>query len=362
MEGGDRMPDAPATAVIAAAGFLSAISQVVFLRQILCLYGANEFSLAFFWFFWFASNAAGVRSVFSGGFPDTKNQFPVIDPLHLLWYPAVILFSYSVMLFLPGILRGGGTGRNYLLMSLAVIPLITVQSFLNGRIISLSALTIPGNAGARVFLIESLAFVAGCLLTAAYLSRTSDFILLLLACVPVLFAGILMKKSSAFGQTLTTGKIALTVSIILLAVFHSPLERSAVRTAYPGYELIKSFNTVEGKFDILGTGSERFALFSGKPLVTENEPGADEEAAYPALCQTGKDPSVLIDGMIFTEILPKLNDVSCRKIIVLVRDRAFFRGVWDILPEKTRRILASGRVSVVHKTLPGVHKNQSGKI
>lgn len=287
-------------AALLLAGASSVVAQIVLLRELLCLFEGNEFSIGLMLAVWLLATAAG-----SGLFgrllsaADRQRQLiAILQVVSALFLPLAILLVRSSRVWAPTVPGEMlGPGRMFLtsLLALGIYAPISGMIFAAASRWGMQAQGAAiASATSSAYMLESLGAAAGGLLASIALLPwlSSLHVAMVLAMVQVLLA--LWIVFSA--RTVLYVSLPLLLCAALAWPRVSRWDRRSLALQWPGLRLVEATTSKYGALAVLETESGWSLAQSGVILFTAGDAEAAEEAVHFALLQHPGPRSVLLVG------------------------------------------------------------------
>ena len=338
-------------------GFIAIASQIVFIREFLASFSADELSIGLILASWLVGGAIGAfllgaltKKVKSGYFVFWLAQIAMVFLL-----PAGILMVRSARQLL-GINPGQIAPFHIVGWASLVImfPICAVLSFIFS--LSCKLYESRGKSGStsigRVYALESFGSMAGGLLTSFFLIRFfSGFgiilALSLLNALTALFLILSYKKPNP-GLIILNALIILALMLSLISKSWDKLNDYSLRKQWPGYELLASRNSLYGNIVVLKREGGISFFENGTRLYTVPDRQASEEAVHFALLEHKSPKDVLLigggSGGLLTEILKH----PLQHVDYLELDPMVVKISKEFLPPGFAAALENPRVSVIN--------------
>lgn len=332
--------------------FLSLLTQVIFLREILCIFSGSEFILSFFWVIWFFSNACGI---IINNFKPLKNELK-FEIIFFLQFAAVIVSYLCLKSNIIFFRQGNNITAVIEGLCFGTFSII-LPNILNGYIFnSVFKFLNEKNILVKLYFIESLSFVIAGITVHFSIYYITDFNFLAYTCLILSLVFLFI-----FRKSFLPLKFSIIFFILVVIIYYPELNKFFFQSAYPSFQWSREINTPFGRIDLLRHGKEFFPLYSGQPVIVDLEPGLDEEIVFTAYSQSAPEPEILIDGAVYLNILSKLSEISFKQITILVQNKIFYYSIKNYLPQEIKKLLETDKIIIEFQTLQNYLESNSNK-
>ena len=339
-----------------ALGLTSLVAQVLLIRELLFLFGGNEFFIGWTlaaWLFWSALGAGLAGSLGAG---------PGRDPRRLVMghaFAALVLPALLVLIragrpllgTVPGALPDLGPALGFSLAALAPLCLVLGAQFVCGarawQTVAADDAE-PGGAQGRAYALETAGFVAGGLLFTYGLVAMNGFRAAGLLGGLNVAAGFALCVASGERSALPRPALALALAVLALTVFRSEaLDRRTDAWRFPGQVLVESRHSIYGHLAVTAVDRQLNFYENGLLLGAENDPLASEQLVhYPMLAHA--DPRrVLLLGPGWTGALGEILKHAPERVDHVELDPLWIELARKYAAPARRAALADPRVHTV---------------
>jgi len=280
------------------------VVQVVFIRELLSIFGGNELAIGLIlgsWLFWTA-----MGSFISGRMRLTERSTELLIVILALIF--VFLIPLTVLCarmsrYILGIAPGEIIG--IIPMALLAMALISPFCFGSGALFPILSViyqqhtrSMPGRAVGFVYAMEGIgAMIGGLVMTFLLFKVLSNMQIAMCGCV--LFLILLMRviKTRAGVRWLPSIRIAcLIVSLGFIFVLSEYVERWSNYFRWRGYNVVESHNSIYGNITVTELEGQVNFFSNGLLLFSSEDPLSAEESVHFALLQHPEPRSVLLIG------------------------------------------------------------------
>ncbi len=285
-------------------GVISVTAQIIFIRELMIIFGGNELSIGITLCSWLLGTAAG-SFVFSKAFTSERKiklTVSIIFILLAIILPLTLIFIRSIKNIL-----NIQTGELVGIFSIAGLSLLFLLPFcfLSGALFpALSKLfhylTEQGRERSvgRVYILEGAgAFLGGLLLNFFLIKHLLNFQISFLICFLCLLSAlfILFLKKRTLYQISIIIIFSFTYFICLFP-FSDRLEKFSEKLLWKNYKILESKNTVYGNIVVLEESNQRNFYENGIFLFSSSDIMSAEESVHFALIEHPEPKSILLMG------------------------------------------------------------------
>jgi len=302
-------------------GFISLTAQVIYLHQIQAIFGNTEYIISIFWVVWLTAS--------SFGWSFLKLLQISLSCLVSIWSSLLVIIFFIFRLF-EFLSTTGLSSELIVLIGSSSFFLLSVFSFLSG--VSLrkifERLKTEYDHSTRKILIklylwETGGFVAAGLLSIITVNFLSEIFFIFISSFLASQLSLIFEKNKNLWKNFL--KIGTIISLFGIFIYNS-FEHTLFKKFLPGYTLIKTVKTLNGRTEVLKTQSkEIFLRINSRLLPLKAEPGEDEELFCPAYSTIKNPQSILIYGSSFPLFLPAITKSDIKRKDVLIQDKILLK-------------------------------------
>lgn len=328
-----------------ATGFVTLLSQVVLLRELIVTFYGVEFiyliSIAF-WLLWGGIGATLSRRAFL----HTPETLPVLFLAFTVTLPGVIVFLRGCRTLL-GIVPGSymQLHTQIFLAAFALLPVAIISGPLFTEATRIYLATQKKEASiARAYAIECLGgLTAGILATTSLSAGIQNLQLGVLCALTSAITGIYLSWKPTFNRTLFTIFLILTVSTLTIAKYTSSLDSKMTRWNHP--DLLASRDTPYGRITVTRYLTQ-LTIFENDALHTETETLESEILIHLSALHHHHPQYVLLLGGAMKGYLKELLKHQPVHLDYVELDRKMVESLIPLLPEDPVKSLSDSRVKI----------------
>jgi spermidine synthase len=300
-------------------GFTSIVAQIVFIREMLVVFGGNELCLGvllFVWLLWvgvgsFVGNRVQVGQVTNDKEKATfanvachRNIFSLKNLF--LWYIIIAILCFLTIFFIRSskLILGLNTMEivGFIPMTISSFILLAPFCFLLGFVFVLNSKVwqfsdVSGFVVNRVYLWESIgAGLGGLLATFIFIPNFSNFNIIQIIVLLNLLLGIILLAKYVSKFKLAVTSFLFLVIIFVLVGYQSNLEKISLKFLWRDLPLVKTEDTKYGNIAILKNKEQISFYENGLLLFSYPAPFSSEEAIHFALSEHSNPQKLLLIG------------------------------------------------------------------
>ena len=336
-----------------ALGIVSAIWQMIFLRESLNIFRGNELSLNYFLIAWLTFT--GLGSLIK------LKRFNKISPavFFTFYYLITALLALTIFLLInywPRLLNFTSEIPPWsswlLLLPLSLVPLGLMLGFgfaAGAKYFQQAADNHQPSLVNLAYLLEILGFSLGSLAFNFWLVKILAPQLILISLlfallISLLYYCLILKKRKLIWSTVWLGLFCLTIYLVL---FGSNFLNSKISSwHFPGQTLVKTVNTYYGQI-VVSKKQEQFNFFLQGSVVVADNYQTNEELVHLPLALAQKPSKVLIIGSGGIEMISQALKYPDLEIYYLEPDPEFLPQIRNYLSADKQAVLASQRLKVI---------------
>ena len=338
-----------------ALGITSLAAQVLLIRELLFVFGGNEFFIGWTlaaWLFWTALGAGLAGSL--GGEPGRDPRRLVFGHVFAaLALPALLALvraGRSLLGTVPGMLPDLGPALGFSFAALAPLCLGLGAQFVFGARAwrAAAADAEPGRAQGRAYALETAGFVAGGLLFTCGLAVLNEFHVAALLGGLNVGAGVALAVAARERAALPRVALALAVAALgAAALCGGRIDRRTEAWRFPGQVLVESRRAVSGHLAVAAIGRQLNFYENGLLLGAEDDQLASEQLVHYPMLAHARPRRVLLLGTGATGALGEILKHGPERV-----DHVELDPLWIALAKKyaapaRRAALADPRVRTV---------------
>ncbi len=285
-------------------GIISAVSQIIFIRELMVIFGGNELSIGITLCSWLLGTAAG-SFVFSKIFTSGKNINLTVSSIFIILsvtIPVTLLFIRSVKNILN--IQTGELIDIFSISGLSLLFLFPFCFLLGSLFPAVSRLfhyltrMDSRKSVGRVYILEGIGALLGGILLYFFLIKyllnfQICFIISFLCLLSVIFILLINKQILI---RILTSIIFSVLYFFFLFPFSNKLEETSYRFLWKGYKILESKNTMYGNIVVLEESNQRSFYENGILLFSSPDIMSAEESVHFALIEHPEPKSLLLMG------------------------------------------------------------------
>ena len=318
-------------------GAAALAAQVIFLRELIAVFGGNELIYGLLLMIWLFAYAAGAFCFgrLADKIGDKRSAFVLAQTAVMICLPLMLFLTRTIKIIFG--LQAGSLAALPTIIIAAAIVLFPVTAVLGFQFALGSALLAAGAGGIGLaYLLEAGgSVVGGLLLGLVLLNYLGSFQIAILLILLLAASGLILRPQKWVWL--------LAGSALVLALISPGLDRLSNQLAWPGQVLAASVDSAYGKIDVTKSQNELNYYLNGSLLFSTADRPLAEEFIGLAMVLLPKDPgSVLLIGGGFGGAINELLRYPVRQLDYLEPDPRLLRLAPQSYPPAVRLIPEDG--------------------
>lgn len=308
-------------------GISAATAQLLFMRELLCVFGGNEMVLGVVLGSWLLLGGLGAAlgrwtgrlrrpAVWVAGGLAALGVLPLATILAVRALSAVAF------------VRGAGVGLDQTIGACFVV--LTPYCLLAGCLLTSACAAMAGEKGERalagVYMLDSVGMIAAGLVLTFLVFGAAGHVSIALWCGLLTTAAAVWLGAACRSRAIVI--VAAVAAASLVAVMCGvDVERVSTRMQHEGFDVAGTSDTLYGRLVLTRSGGQVNFIYSGVPLASTGNPEAAEETAHYAMAQRTGAQRVLLAGAAAMGAWPEIRKYGRVDIDILETDAALADAV-----------------------------------
>lgn len=307
-------------------GISAAAAQLVFMRELMCVFGGNEMVLGVVLGNWLLLGGLGA-ALGRGAGTLRRPELWMAGGLVLLGVlPAATVLAVRVI---PGLVfvRGAGVGLSQTVGAcfVALAPYCLLAGWLLTAACAAASRGKGAAALADVYMLDSLGMIAGGLLLTFMLFGVAGHLSIAIGCGLLSIASAALLGAAQRSGAMAGGAVA--VGVVLMAAGAIDLDGVSTRAQHPGFAVTASRDTPYGRLVITRSGAQTSFIYNGAPLASTQNAHAAEETAHYAMIQRPDARRVMLVGAAAAGAWAEVRKYGSAQIDIVEMDAALATAV-----------------------------------